>query len=1221
MKTSIRHPRKAAFLPVLLLPCLLTHAQTASSPALPATQAESEETVVLSPFEVSAGKNDGGYSAATTLAGNRLNTDLRDVGSSITVVTGQFLRDTNATNNATLLQRLGGTEVGGANGNFAGSGSTSSLTVLAEDTIRPNENTRIRGLAAADNTRDFFRSEIPWDSYNVDRIDIQRGPNSILFGQGSPAGIINSSSKGASFRNSGELEFRYGSYGSARGSLDWNQVLVDKQVAIRIDALDDHEKFEQKPAYSKDKRIYGAIRIEPDFLNKNGNRTIIKANYENGNIDSNNPRQLPPTDHISPWFTQLNQQGLNGLVAWIPANPSTKTDLVNGVSAARPNFDPNKPAYEPNFTNGQFLNDEYPLTVFQSGAANGPAGTYRFPYLDQNHGADHGVSFPYGAFPGSWVGLGGTASSAVFGVLPYANGGAFKDASITDPSIFNFYKNLIDGDTKKEWQRFWSGSVNLTQTFAHDQVGFSLDFYKEHYESGQMNMLGGAVPLYVDVMSTNNDGQSQATASKNPGFGTPFVVSNRFSNNSWESNRENKRATAFVTRDFRKDIPGMLGEIIGTHTLTGLLGDDSQKTDSMSWQRYGYIGTQTAAANALYSYNGNFQQAAPTQVVYLGNSLLGKSLSGVNIPRITGNPTVGSNPISYFDFTPDPAGAAFPDSDPRHYVGWAGQKTLTVYDTEADGNDRRTLAYYSGLRKQTTSSQALVWQGKLLDGALVGTYGWRRDVNKSYSADINLSNPSYVQNGLLNFDTLKLPSVAGGRIAVQSRSYSIVAHLGDLPGIKEVAKNLPVNVSLSYNVSTNFEPDSSRVNINGDRIAAPAGKTIDKGILIETRDGKYSLKVNRYVTTVTNGTNPNSATFASELNSFVGNTAFFNNRFYYHNDNGSAVANATNPGIGDGSAAAPAGANTGNAPAGYFFDNNGFHTQAMEDLQNASTASVRDWENKIAAAYPNFWKLWGYNSLADVQAGRLASSQLQGAQPLSGFAIIENAVSKGWEVELNANPIRNWRITLNATRTDAVRTSVGDPALAAFMQATTDMVSGAGGSQHWYWGTADVPSVLQTYYIKYGAGTAVGTYYYGLKSMENVAVPELAKWRLNLNQNYDFSQGMLKGFNVGGGLRYQSSTVIGYPPGGDPSGPPPYSPDLSKPYHSPNELYIDLWVGYRHKVTNKINWNIQLNVQNVGKGDKLLPVSLQGPINGVATPATYRIAPSQIITLTNRFEF
>ncbi len=55
-------------------------------------------------------------------------------------------------------------------------------------------------------------------------------------------------------------------------------------------------------------------------------------------------------------------------------------------------------------------------------------------------------------------------------------------------------------------------------------------------------------------MSTNNDGTSLATASANPNFGRPFVINN---NNPTKFNyitdREDTRATAFVTHDFRKD--------------------------------------------------------------------------------------------------------------------------------------------------------------------------------------------------------------------------------------------------------------------------------------------------------------------------------------------------------------------------------------------------------------------------------------------------------------------------------------------------------------------------------------------------------------------------------------------------------------------------------------------------------------------------------------------
>jgi outer membrane receptor protein involved in Fe transport len=115
-----------------------------------------------------------------------------------TSITGEFLRDTGARNNQDLLVYTTGTEVGGIAGNFAGLGNGQML----DDTnarMNPNGNTRVRGLAEADNTRDFFLTDIPWDSFNVGRVDLQRGANAMLFGVGSPAGIVNSSTNAAAF--------------------------------------------------------------------------------------------------------------------------------------------------------------------------------------------------------------------------------------------------------------------------------------------------------------------------------------------------------------------------------------------------------------------------------------------------------------------------------------------------------------------------------------------------------------------------------------------------------------------------------------------------------------------------------------------------------------------------------------------------------------------------------------------------------------------------------------------------------------------------------------------------------------------------------------------------------------------------------------------------------------------------------------------------------------
>ena len=169
-----------------LLGALLTFATGAlaqeKSTTAPAPGAKDEPVFELSPFEVTS--EGTGYTGATTLAGNHLNTEVRDIGNAVTVITAQFLKDIGATDNQTLLQYTTNTEVGSVFGNFVGAGDGSLVDESAHFTS-PNQNTRIRGLTAADNTRDYFLTNIPWDGYNVDGVDLQRGPNSILFGQGS----------------------------------------------------------------------------------------------------------------------------------------------------------------------------------------------------------------------------------------------------------------------------------------------------------------------------------------------------------------------------------------------------------------------------------------------------------------------------------------------------------------------------------------------------------------------------------------------------------------------------------------------------------------------------------------------------------------------------------------------------------------------------------------------------------------------------------------------------------------------------------------------------------------------------------------------------------------------------------------------------------------------------------------------------------------------------
>ncbi|CAN0375205.1 unnamed protein product, partial [Phaeothamnion confervicola] len=202
------------------------YAQTPEKPSEdPLTAANKQEVVVLSPFNVT-GERDVGYAASSVLSGAGLRVPLTDVAAAVSVITPRFLSDTGSTDLRDALVYQTGMEVTGPGGNFSNGNTALGFGWFAEAPQGNNTVTRVRGLAAATQARNFFRSVFPTDAYNVDRIDINRGANALLFGVGSPAGIINTSTQEASLaKSAGEAQVSVGSFGSHRESLEYNYVI------------------------------------------------------------------------------------------------------------------------------------------------------------------------------------------------------------------------------------------------------------------------------------------------------------------------------------------------------------------------------------------------------------------------------------------------------------------------------------------------------------------------------------------------------------------------------------------------------------------------------------------------------------------------------------------------------------------------------------------------------------------------------------------------------------------------------------------------------------------------------------------------------------------------------------------------------------------------------------------------------------------------------------
>ncbi len=1274
-----------------------TGAWAQQAPSAPKKDADPKDAdvVVLSPFEVSA-DNDNGYAVDTTLAGNRLNTQLRDIGNAVTVINTQFLKDIGAVDNQSLLQYTTNTEVGNVYGNFAGTGN-GSLQDESPHFINPNQNTRVRGLTSADNTRDYFLTDIPWDGYNVDGVDLQRGPNSILFGQGSPAGIINTRTRSASYKDSNEVQLRVGSFGSVRAAVDTNKVLIKGELAIRVAAVDNKDKYKEKPAYSEGKRLYSALRYEPGFLKRNGARTIFKTNIEFGEVKSNNPRQLPPIDLITPWFQSGTYKGrnvgnaltdfnhLNKILLTPAQNEDDNTGLPNhGQNRPSHNGPANWPAgysgtanefYIPevgNFGN-QFGN---PSFFFNNNAAT-PANSVNWE-PSGNHGIgsngalDGGMALPYQR-P---AGVAPYATYAQNAKLPYYDLGVYKDRSITDPSIFNFYNTLLDGPNKKEWQNFRTYNLNLTQTFFDDHVGFSLEYNNEWYKNGQLSLLNGdKQAIGIDFNSEYPDG------SPNPNVGRAYVSdSSQYGNQSYVSNRENKRATVFAEHDFSKGNSTWISKLIGRHVITGLVAEDRQDTDRRSWSRYG-----TDAAFELFSNPNNVpnrasgkftdNNLAPNTVIYLGPTLLNaSSAAGAKLPGSTALQTITTGTVRTFDSTwnkptsssaagyVDPAAfwhndyyplsnpvssdgyyrkaptnaqkalgqpgdilvsgvdAGFPgdstqSENPANYVGYRSMP-INIMDSETVPGNRNALTHDSSLSKSTLVSKAFTWQAHFWDNALVATYGVRKDTARSwaYSQNVNTTKRPESGNNLnaaqiaaniewnkqhpnptddfghnnLSARTYHLVAQPDNTLDVTSHAYTLVAHLNQLPMLDK----LPLNVSVFYNHSTDFQPAAARVDVYGQALGPPKGVTKDAGILLETKDGKYSLKINKYQTDATAATST-----AMSYNWFIGSSqawmANWVNRYEFNwksDNNSGAIVGPNDP--------TNTQYNYGQAPG---------ESPADAATREANViASVRAWQKSVD---PRFYAAWGIN-LND------PSKSVSASLP-NGFVATEDSTSKGYEIEFNANPIKNWRLTFNASKTDASRKNVGGENLLAFVagyqKALGTGAPGSVGDLRIWWGGAGNETTLAEWF---GGNQPVGTQLAQLKTSEGTQVPELRKWRFNAISNYDFDHGVLKGVNVGVGVRYQSEQTLGYPivPGSSVAN---FSWIFTQPYKSPSEMNFDLWIGYSRKISKNVDWNIQLNVRNVGEGNGLIPVTVQYD----GSPASYRIKPPQTLQLTNTFKF
>ena len=295
---------------------------------------------------------------------------------------------------------------------------------------------------------------------------------------------------------------------------------------------------------------------------------------------------------------------------------------------------------------------------------------------------------------------------------------------------------------------------------------------------------------------------------------------------------------------------------------------------------------------------------------------------------------------------------------------------------------------------------------------------------------------------------------------------------------------------------------------------------------------------------------------------------------------------------------------------------------AQEGNTNPQMAAQRnaDIETLFSPLPANFRSLYSFKVNGTAPAITVSGNLNTG---LAGATDTTDTTAKGLEADLVFNPTSRWRILVNVAKQETVQTNSLPfmKRFVALMKPVFDKLANTPRSNYPtnYVPGTPLPATTQTMGQWLDANlyvpltTALAT--------EGSVSAEQRKWRANLVTNYAFGAepffGLpLKGWAVGGGVRWQDKYALGYPTTRKPDGS--VLVDVAHPLWGPEDTNVDLSASYSRAIfSHRIKWKVQLNVRNAIGGTSLLPVTVQ-PWGEVATT---RLAPERRWYLSNSFDF
>jgi len=223
-KPALR-PLAAALGFAALLPLSAAHAQSN-----PAEKKDDRKEVTLPEVKASSTSEDT-FKKETTSTATRTETPLRDIPQFINTLPETLLRSQNATSLTDALRNVPGISYAAAEGG-----------------TQANQVFYLRGFPAGgdifiDGVRDL--GEYNRDLFATDSVEVLKGPSALMFGRGSPGGVVNQVSKIADQSPRKEVGLTFGSFDQKRFVGDVNAPIGEN--AVRIVALAENTGYYRYP--------------------------------------------------------------------------------------------------------------------------------------------------------------------------------------------------------------------------------------------------------------------------------------------------------------------------------------------------------------------------------------------------------------------------------------------------------------------------------------------------------------------------------------------------------------------------------------------------------------------------------------------------------------------------------------------------------------------------------------------------------------------------------------------------------------------------------------------------------------------------------------------------------------------------------------------------------------------------------------------------------------